>query len=443
MPKYTKQDILNLIEENDVEFIRLQFTDISGTFKNVAVTVSQIERVLNNQIMFDGSSIGGFSRIEESDMFLYPDLDTFTIFPWRPQQGSVARLICDIYYPDGRPFEGNPRFVLKRVLDDAREMGYTLNVGPECEFFLFHTDDDGEPTTVTHDRGSYFDVGPIDQGENARRDIVLNLEDMGYEIEATHHEVAPGQHEIDFKYEEALRAADTIMTLKLVVKAIAKCHGLHATFMPKPKVGVSGSGMHINMSVLKDGRNIFYDPDGELELSKDAYHFIAGIMAHIKAITPLTNPLVNSYKRFVPGYEAPIHIAWSAVNRSPLIRIPAPRGMGTRVELRNPDPAANPYLALAVCLAAGMEGIKKQMEPPKAVEMNIYKMSKEEKEEKGIELLPLDLSAALDELEKDHFIREVLGNHIFRNFIDGKRDEWDAYRQQVSAWEVDEYLYRI
>ena len=318
-----------------------------------------------------------------------------------------------------------------------------MNVGPECEFFLFHTDDDGEPTTVTHDRGSYFDVGPIDQGENARRDIVLNLEDMGYEIEATHHEVAPGQHEIDFKYEEALRAADTIMTLKLVVKAIAKCHGLHATFMPKPKVGVSGSGMHINMSVLKDGRNIFYDPDGELELSKDAYHFIAGIMAHIKAITPLTNPLVNSYKRFVPGYEAPIHIAWSAVNRSPLIRIPAPRGMGTRVELRNPDPAANPYLALAVCLAAGMEGIKKQMEPPKAVEMNIYKMSKEEKEEKGIELLPLDLSAALDELEKDHFIREVLGNHIFRNFIDGKRDEWDAYRQQVSAWEVDEYLYRI
>ena len=358
MSRYTKQDIIRMIQDNDVEFIRLQFTDIFGTLKNVAITASQIERALKNECMFDGSAIEGFVRIEESDMYLHPDLDTFQIFPWRPQQGKVARLICDVYRPNGEPFEGDPRYILKKVIKQAEDMGYQFEVGPECEFFLFHTDDNGMPTTITHEKGSYFDLGPVDLGENARRDMVLNLEDMGFEIEASHHEVASAQHEIDFAHNGALQTADDIMTLKLVIKSIAKRHGLHASFMPKPKSGVSGSGMHINMSMQKNGHNIFYNPEGELELSEDAYHFIAGILAHAKGMTALTNPLVNSYKRLVAGYEAPIYIAWSVMNRSPLVRVPAARGKGTRVELRCPDPACNPYLVLAVCLAAGLEGIK-------------------------------------------------------------------------------------
>lgn len=351
MSKYTKKDIIRLVEEEDVEFIRLQFTDMFGTLKNVAITRTQLEKALDNQCMFDGSSIEGFVRIEESDMYLHPDLDTFAIFPWRPQQGKVARVICDVYRMTGEPFEGDPRYVLKKVVKEAEELGYTLNVGPECEFFLFHTDDDGQPTTISHEKASYFDLGPIDLGENARRDMVLTLEDMGYEIEASHHEMAPAQHEIDFKYDEALATADNIMTFKLAVKTIAKRHGLFASFMPKPKYGINGSGMHINMSLEKNGKNIFYDEEDKMQLSKEAYYFIGGIMKHMKGMTAITNPLVNSYKRFVPGFEAPIYIAWSATNRSPLIRIPASRDDGTRVELRCPDPAANPYLALAVCLA--------------------------------------------------------------------------------------------
>ena len=331
--KYTKQDILDMIEEEDVEFIRLQFTDMFGTMKNVAITVSQLEKALDNNCMFDGSSIEGFARIEESDMYLYPDLDTFTIFPWRPQQGKVARFICDIKRPDGTPFEGDPRYILKKVLKEAEELGYTFDVGPECEFFLFHTDDIGNPTTITHEKAGYFDVGPVDLGENARRDMVLNLESMGFEILASHHEVAPAQHEIDFKYDDALSTADNLMTFKMAIKSIAKRHGLHATFMPKPKSGINGSGMHLNMSLSKDGKNIFADPDDKIGLSKEAYSFIAGIMKHIKGMTVLTNPLVNSYKRLVPGYEAPVYIAWSATNRSPLIRIPGSRGESTRIEL--------------------------------------------------------------------------------------------------------------
>ena len=314
MSRYTKQDIINMIQDNDVEFIRLQFTDIFGTLKNVAITASQIERALNNECMFDGSAIEGFVRIEESDMYLHPDLDTFQIFPWRPQQGKVARLICDVYRPNGEPFEGDPRYILKKVIKQAEDMGYSFEVGPECEFFLFHTDDNGMPTTITHEKGSYFDLGPVDLGENARRDMVLNLEDMGFEIEASHHEVASAQHEIDFAHNGALQTADDIMTLKLVIKSIAKRHGLHASFMPKPKSGVSGSGMHINMSLQKNGHNIFYAPEGDLELSEDAYHFIAGILAHAKGMTALTNPLVNSYKRLVAGYEAPIYIALSLIH---------------------------------------------------------------------------------------------------------------------------------
>jgi glutamine synthetase len=443
MSKYTKKDIIRLVEEEDVEFIRLQFTDMFGTMKNVAITSNQLEKALENECMFDGSSIEGFVRIEESDMYLYPDLDTFAIFPWRPQQGKVARIICDVYRPDGKPFAGDPRYVLHRVVEEAKEMGYTLNVGPECEFFLFHTDDDGQPTTISHEKAGYFDLGPIDLGENARRDMVLTLEDMGFEIEASHHEAAPAQHEIDFKYDEAIATADNIMTFKLAVKTIAKRHGLFASFMPKPKYGINGSGMHINMSLEKDGKNIFFDENDQMQLSKEAYYFIGGIMEHVKGMTAITNPLVNSYKRLVPGYEAPIYIAWSATNRSPLIRIPAARGEGTRVELRCPDPSANPYLALAVCLAAGLDGIRKQIMPPAAVVKNVYEMRLDEKKAEGIEALPATLSEAVDELEKDEYILEVLGDHISRNYIAAKRTEWAEYTSQVTDWEIEQYLYKI
>lgn len=335
--------------------------------KNIAITTSQLDKALNNEIMFDGSAIEGFARVEESDMYLHPDLNTFEIFPWRPQQGKVARLICDVYKPDGTPYESDPRYILKKVMAEAKEMGYEFNVGPELEFFLFHTDDDGLPTTLSHESAGYFDLGPLDLGENARRDMVLTLEDMGFEIESSHHEAAPAQHEIDFRYDEALTTADNIMTFKLVVKTIAKRHGLHATFMPKPKFGINGSGMHLNMSISRDGINVFQDAKDEYGLSKEAYCFIGGIMKHMKALTFITNPSINSYKRLIPGYEAPVYIAWSAKNRTPLIRIPGSRGEYTRVELRNPDPSANPYLALAVCLAAGLDGIKQGLMPPKAV----------------------------------------------------------------------------
>ena len=372
MSNYTKQDIIQMVEEEDVEFIRLQFTDIFGMLKNVAITSSQLEKALDNQIMFDGSSIEGYARVEESDMFLHPDLDTFTIFPWRPQQGKVARIICDVYTADQKPFSGDPRYILKQQIERAAEMGYTFNVGPECEFFLFHQDENGQPTTLTHEKAGYFDLGPIDLGENARRDMVLTLEDMGFEIEASHHEMAPAQHEIDFKYGEALATADNIMTFKLAVKTIAKRHGLFASFMPKPRYGVPGSGMHINMSLSKEGKNIFFDAEDPMELSQEARYFIGGLIKHIKGMSIITNPLVNSYKRLVPGYEAPVGIAWSSINRSPLIRIPSTKGEGTRVELRNPDPAANPYLAFAVCLAAGLDGIENKIEPPQAISGNVF-----------------------------------------------------------------------
>ena len=443
MGKYTKQDIIHMVEEEDVEFIRLQFTDIFGILKNVAITKSQLKKALNNECMFDGSAIEGFVRIEESDMYLYPDLDTFAIFPWRPQQGKVARIICDVYTADGKPFAGDPRYVLKRVLKEAADMGYRFNVGPECEFFLFHTDEDGQPTTMTHEKAGYFDLGPVDLGENARRDMVLTLEDMGYEIEASHHEVAPAQHEIDFRYDEAMKTADNIMTFKLAVKTIAKRHGLFASFMPKPKHGVCGSGMHVNMSLAKDGVNIFQNPEDKLGLSTEAYYFIGGLMKHMKGMTAITNPLINSYKRLVPGYEAPIYIAWSATNRSPLIRIPAAKGASTRVEMRCPDPAANPYLTLAVCLAAGLDGIKNQIMPPEEVCSNIFDMTMEEKETLGIESLPLNLKEAIDELEQSEFVKGVLGTHITEKYVEAKRQEWQSYTSQVTNWEIDEYLYKI
>ena len=443
MSRYTKDDIFRMVEEEDVEFIRLQFTDIFGTLKNIAITSSQLEKALDNKCMFDGSSVEGFVRIEESDMYLYPDYDTFEIFPWRPQQGKVARLICDVYTPDGKPFEGDPRWILKKTIKEANEMGYRFDVGPECEFFLFHTDDNGLPTTLSHEKAGYFDLGPNDLGENIRRDMVLTLEDMGFEIEASHHEVAPAQHEIDFKYDEALKTADNIMTFKLTVKTIAKRHGLHATFMPKPKYGINGSGMHVNMSLAtEDGKNIFADDSDKLGLSEDAYHFIAGVMKHAKGMTAITNPLVNSYKRLVPGYEAPVYIAWSAKNRSPLIRIPASRGNGTRVELRNPDPTANPYLVLALCLAAGLDGIKNKIEVPESVDCNIYEMTPGERRAAGIENMPADLKEAVDCLVADEFLCSVLGEHITTKYVEAKMKEWENYTTRVSQWEIDEYLYK-
>ena len=443
MSRYTKDDIFRMVEEEDVEFIRLQFTDIFGTLKNIAITSSQLEKALDNKCMFDGSSVEGFVRIEESDMYLYPDYDTFEIFPWRPQQGKVARLICDVYTPDGKPFEGDPRWILKKTIKEANEMGYRFDVGPECEFFLFHTDDNGLPTTLSHEKAGYFDLGPNDLGENIRRDMVLTLEEMGFEIEASHHEVAPAQHEIDFKYDEVLKTADNIQTFKMTVKTIAKRHGLYATFMPKPKFGISGSGMHINMSLAtEEGKNIFADENGKIGLSDDAYHFIAGIMKHARGMSAITNPLVNSYKRLVPGYEAPVYIAWSAKNRSPLIRIPASRGNGTRVELRNPDPTANPYLVLALCLEAGLDGIKNKIEVPESVDCNIYEMTPGERRAAGIENMPADLKEAVDCLVADEFLCSVLGEHITTKYVEAKMKEWENYTTRVSQWEIDEYLYK-
>ena len=441
--KYTREDIVRMVEEEDVEFIRLQFTDIFGTLKNIAITASQLEKALDNKCMFDGSSIEGFVRIEESDMYLHPDLDTFTIFPWRPQQGKVARLICDVYRPDGMPFEGDPRYVLKKVIKEAADMGYQFDVGPECEFFLYHLDDNGQPTTITHEKAGYFDLGPVDLGENARRDMVMTLEDVGIGIEASHHEVAPAQHEIDLKYGDALTIADSLMTFKLAVKTIAKRHGLHASFMPKPKQNINGSGMHINMSLSKDGVNIFADSEDEKELSQEAYYFMGGLLKYMKGIAAITNPLINSYKRLVPGYEAPVYIAWSAQNRTPLIRIPVTRGEGQRIELRSPDPASNPYLVLAVCLAAGLDGIKNKIEPPASVNSNIYELTEEEKKKIGLERLPENLSEAVEELEKSEFICQILGEHIVKNFCKAKKAEWEEYTNQVTQWELDQYLYRI
>lgn len=443
MNSYTREDIIRLVEEEDVGFIRLQFTDIFGTFKNVAITSAQLEKALNNQCMFDGSSIEGFARIEDSDMYLCPDLNTFEIFPWRPQQGKVARLICDIYKADGTSFESDPRYVLRKTVKEAESMGYTFDVGPECEFFLFHTDDDGLPTTISHEQASYFDLGPLDLGENARRDIVLTLEEMGFVIESSHHEIAPAQHEIDFRYDEALMTADNIMTFKLVVKTIARRHGLHATFMPKPKYGVSGSGMHTNMSLSRNGVNAFIDKSDVRGLSKEAYYFIGGIMKHIKAVTFITNPLVNSYKRLVPGYEAPVYIAWSAKNRTPLIRIPSLNGSSARVELRSPDPSANPYLALAVCLAAGLDGIRNEILPPDSVDLNIFEMTEEERKNIGIEKLPGSLLEAAREFERDEYIQQVLGTDLSRKYIEAKTKEYADYRGQVTDWELARYLHVI
>ncbi|WP_088105674.1 type I glutamate--ammonia ligase [Halalkalibacter urbisdiaboli] len=446
MMAYTKDDILRIAQEDNVRFIRLQFSDLLGTIKNVEIPVDQLSKALDNKMMFDGSSIEGFVRIEESDMYLYPDLSTWVIFPWTPEKGKVARLICDVYLPgkpgeEPTPFAGDPRGILKRVLKEANDLGFTaFNIGPEPEFFLFKNDEKGEPTLELNDKGGYFDLAPTDLGENCRRDIVLELEDMGFEIEASHHEVAPGQHEIDFKYADAVATCDNIQTFKLVVKTIARKHGLHATFMPKPLFGVNGSGMHCNMSLFTKDGNAFYDENTESQLSTTAMQFLGGILAHAEAFTAITNPIVNSYKRLVPGYEAPVYVAWSMRNRSPLVRIPSSRGVSTRIEVRSPDPAANPYLAMAAMLAAGLDGIKKKMTPPPATDRNIYVMSKEERIEEGINDLPATLKGAIDNLVKDEVLINALGEHAIEHFIEAKEIEWDMFRTQVHPWERDQYF---
>jgi glutamine synthetase len=439
---YTKSEVHQLVKDENVHFLRLMFSDLLGTMKSVDIPVSQLDKLLENKIMFDGSSIDGFVRIEESDMYLYPDNSTWLVFPWGAEHGKVARVICSVHKTDGTPFAGDPRNVLKQQIKKMTDAGFTsFNIGPEPEFFLFKTDEHGEPTFNVNDQESYFDMEPADSGEDCRRDIVLILEKMGFSVEASHHEVAPGQHEIDFKYADALEAADNIQTFKFVVKTIAKQHGLHATFMPKPLSGINGSGMHMNMSLFdQQGKNAFYDANDKMQLSATAYHFLAGLLKHVRSLTAICDPTVNSYKRLVPGYEAPVYVAWSASNRSPLVRIPSDRGMGTRLELRSVDPSANPYLATATILAAGLDGLKNKLTPMPSVDENIYQMSEEERLEKGIDNLPDTLYNALKDLKTDAVVRDALGEHLFASFYEAKTREYDTYRQQVSDWERTKYM---
>ncbi|GAB2318610.1 type I glutamate--ammonia ligase [Alkalibacterium sp. s-m-22] len=445
MTKVTRETIMKDVKESNVRFLRLMFTDILGTVKNVEVPVSQLDKVLDGKMMFDGSSIEGFVRIQESDMYLKPDFDTWLVFTWETEstkKGRVARLICDIVNPDGTPFLGDPRNNLKRVLKEAKDLGYSsFNLGPEPEFFLLKLDENDEITERPNDNGGYFDLAPTDLAENCRRDIVLELEDLGFEIEASHHEVAPGQHEIDWKYADAVEACDNIQTFKLVVKTVARKYGLHATFMAKPVFGINGSGMHSNMSLFRNNENVFYDESDERQLSTEAYQFLAGLLHHAPAFTAVTNPTVNSYKRLVPGYEAPVYIAWSGSNRTPMIRIPASRGMSTRLEVRSVDPMANPYLALAAMLKAGLDGITNEMTPPEETNDNIYDMDEAQLEQQGIKSLPTSLHSALKALKKNDVIKESLGNHIYTNFVKAKMVEWDSYKAAVSQWEKDNYLH--
>ncbi len=435
-----KKELKDLIGALEVDLIHLQFTDITGITKNVSIMTHQIDKALDGGITFDGSSIDGFVRVEESDMYLMPDISTFTVFPWTSSPRE-ARLICDVYKMDGTPFEGCPRYILKKALKDSEGMGYTMNVGPECEFFLFHTDEFGNPSLEVHDQASYFDLAPMDMGGNARNDISMTLKSMGFKIETSHHEVAPGQHEIDFEYADALKTADNIMTFKMVVRIIAQRHGLHATFMPKPHVGISGSGMHLNISLSgENGENAFYDPEDAIELSDKAYAFLGGLLEHAKAFTALTNPTVNSYKRLIPGYEAPILVAWSLSNRSPLIRIPAGRGKSTRLELRSPDPSANPYLALAATLKAGLDGIKKNTRPPEPISSNLYHITEKDAELLGMERLPSTLCEAIDAFSQSPLMKEAIGKHAYIRFKEAAMYEWNEYSKDVSQWELDRYL---
>ncbi len=437
-----REEILRRSDKENVRFLRLQFTDLLGVIKNVEVPRSQFDKALDGQILFDGSSIQGFTRIEESDMLLVPDLETFQINPWATPDGSkVARMICDVHMPDGEPFAGCPRLALKRQVERAAAMGFEMVAGPEAEFFLFQKDPEGNTLLDTHDVGGYFDLTPVDLGEECRRDVVIVLESMGFEVEAAHHEVAPGQHEIDFKYAEAVTTADNVATFRFVVKKVAMEHGLHATFMPKPIFGVNGSGMHVHQSLLEGGKNSFYDPDAKWQLSKTALAYIGGVLDHAGALVAVTNPLVNSYKRLVPGFEAPTNIAWSEKNRSPLVRVPARRGMSTRCEVRMPDPACNPYLALACMLACGLDGIERGLDAGEPVNKNIFTMSEREKRRLKIKQLPPDLNSALDRLAKDKVLLDALGGHIAEHYLAAKRQEWADYISHVHPWEQGRYLH--
>ena len=435
MGNYTREEILQMVEEEDVEFIRLQFTDMFGAIKNIAVTARELPRALDNRCMINGEQIAGMDMEKGSDLYLSPILDTFAILPWRPQQGKVARMICDLYCPDGTPYKNSPRYILERVAKEAEQEGYTCYIDPECEFFLFHTDDNGMPTTVTHEKAGYLDMSPLDLGENARRDMVLTLEDMGMEVESSHHEAAPAQHEIDFSYGEVRDIADCIMTFKMAVRIVAKRHGLHATFMPKPKTEANGSGMHIQFSLIKNGENVFECADRPGELSEEAYYFIGGLLAHSKEMVLITNPLVNSYKRLVPGYDAPTELTWTENNQNSLVRIPVTRGEGIRVELRSPDASANPYVVLAVCLAAGLDGIKNKITPTKSSNLAA--------QDQQAEHLPETLKEAIDYFESSSWVKEVLGEEFCRQYVAAKKNEWLRYTRQVTDWEIAEYLYRL
>ncbi|WP_026504424.1 type I glutamate--ammonia ligase [Butyrivibrio sp. NC3005] len=436
MSKYTREDIFNMVEEEDVAFIRLQFCDIFGTPKNIAITPSQLAMALDHELTFDGSAVEGFVRTNESEMYLYPDMDTFEIYPWRPQSGKVARMFCDIYTMDRKPFDGDPRYVLKKVLEDAASKNMYFKIVPELEFFLFGCDDDGNPVPSTKEKAGYFDVAPADMGENVRRDIILNLEDMNFNILSSHHEIAPQQHEIDFAADEAGHIADMIQTFKMAVKTIARKHGYYATFMPKPSEGVNGSGMHIGILAFDDkGNNIFTDASDNRGLSEEAYYFIGGLLEHMKEISLVTNPLVNSYKRLVPGYDAPVNMSWTAssANHTSLIRIPFTREKKTTIELRNPDATCNPYLAIALCIAAGLDGINKKIMPPKEIQML-------DAEKEDIRTLPQTLGEAIESYKSNEFVKSVLGQNVYNKYLDAKLREWKEFRSCVTQWEMKEYL---
>jgi len=437
---YTIDQLLETIRDKNVEFLRLQFTDIQGLVKSVSIPATRVGKSLDSGTAFDGSSIEGFARIQESDMVLRPDVSSFAILPWRARENkNVARLICDVYKPNGEPFEGDPRYVLKRAMKKAEEMGYIMNVGPELEFFLFNMEN-GRATTKPQDFGGYFDFGPVDLAEDIRREIVLALTTMGFNIEASHHEVARGQHEIDFTYGEALKTADNVVTFKYVTRTIAMKNGLAATFMPKPIYGAAGSGMHVNVSLFKGDENAFFDPEAKMQLSELARYFVGGLLEHAGAITAVTNPLINSYKRLVSGFEAPVYISWSGPNRSSLIRVPSGRGLSTRLEFRSPDPSCSPYLGFAVVLAAGLDGVKRKIDPGDPVDLNIYDLSDEERNRLEIKTLPSNLREALDCLEEDKVIRDALGEHVYNNFSRLGSLEWKMYNNHVHPWEVERYI---
>lgn len=438
----TAEDIKKSVKDNDVRFLRLAFTDINGTSKAVEVPTSQLDKVLTNDIRFDGSSIDGFVRLEESDMVLYPDFSTWAVLPWGDEKGGkIGRLVCSVHKTNGEPFEGDPRNNLKRILKEMNDMGFTdFDIGFEAEFHLFKLGEDGNWTTEVPDHASYFDMTSDDEGARCRRDIVETLESIGFEVEAAHHEVGDGQQEIDFRFDDALTTADRVQTFKMVVREVARKHGLYATFMAKPVEGQAGNGMHANMSLFKDGKNVFYDKDGEFHLSDTALYFLNGILEHARAITAIGNPTVNSYKRLIPGFEAPVYISWASKNRSPLVRIPDAEEINTRLEMRSADPTANPYLLLAACLSAGLNGIKEAKKPMAPITSNVFEMSEEERAERGIKPLPSTLHNAVKAFKADPLIQKALGEHLTQSFIDSKNLEWSKYNQSVSDWERDRYM---